>query len=161
MTEFLLVGIFLLVVICAASLRIVPPTERVVVYRLGRIHGTRGPGLVTKMPFLDQFVSIPLGPQSIEIPAESQPGGGGYVVVYQVLDPERAVSEVHDYRDAMEKLAQTSIRSVLASRSASGILFEPSTSEMRSAIESGANGWGIAVMEVTRRAVPGSAEIGG
>ena len=106
-------------VLFAASLRVVKQYERGIVLRFGKLIGVRGPGLNGIMPFIDRLtkvnmriVTTVLEPQEV-ITRDNVTVRVDAVVYYQVLEPDKAVINVDNYRDAIIQLALTTLRSVL------------------------------------------------
>src|SRR6516165_8053771 len=102
--EFMTGGFFVLVVIIAAflamSIRILNEYERGVIFRLGRIQGAKGPGLILLIPLLDKMVRVDLRTVTLDVPAQDAITGDNVtvkvnaVIYFRVVDPSRAVIEV-------------------------------------------------------------------
>jgi regulator of protease activity HflC (stomatin/prohibitin superfamily) len=109
----------LLAVSLATSLKVLNEYERGVIFRLGRIIGAKGPGLIILIPFVDRMVRIDLRTITLDIPPQDVISRDNVtikvnaVVYFRVVDPNRAVVEVENYLMATSKLAQTTLRSVL------------------------------------------------
>jgi regulator of protease activity HflC (stomatin/prohibitin superfamily) len=109
-----LVGIFLIL-----SIKVLNEYERAVIFRLGRIIGAKGPGLIILIPVIDRMVRIDLRTITLDVPPQDVISGDNVtikvnaVVYFRVVDPNRAVVEVENYLLATSKLAQTTLRSVL------------------------------------------------
>jgi len=108
-----------ILVLFAASLRVVKQYERGIVLRFGKLTGVRGPGLNGIMPFIDRLIKVNmrivttvLEPQEV-ITRDNVTVRVDAVVYYQVLEPDKAVINVDNYRDAIIQLALTTLRSVL------------------------------------------------
>ncbi|OGO31135.1 MAG: hypothetical protein A2Z29_00070 [Chloroflexi bacterium RBG_16_56_11] len=111
--------ILVVLILLAASLRIVKQYERGVVFRFGRLVGVRSPGLNAIIPFIDRMVKVSLrivttvlDPQEI-ITRDNVTVKVDAVVYYQVLEPEKAIINVENYAEAIIQLALTTLRSVL------------------------------------------------
>ena len=112
--------VFVALNVAASSIRIVKQYERGLVFRFGRLVGIREPGFNLILPFLMDRMTIVslristmvLEPQEV-ITKDNVTVKVDAVVYFMVLDPERAVINVEDYRQAMTQLAQTTMRSVL------------------------------------------------
>src|SRR5512146_2879752 len=97
-----LVGVIVLVVIVflATAIRIVPEYQRVVVFRLGRCIGEKGPGLVLLIPFVDRPVRVDLREQVREIPAQTSitkdnaPISIDFLWYFKIFDPQQSVLQV-------------------------------------------------------------------
>ncbi|HJX12501.1 MAG TPA: slipin family protein [Dehalococcoidales bacterium] len=111
--------VLVVLILLAASLRIVKQYERGVVFRFGRLAGLRNPGLNAIIPFVDRMTKVSLrivttvlDPQEV-ITRDNVTVRVDAVVYYKVLEPEKAVINVESYRDAIIQLALTTLRSVL------------------------------------------------
>jgi len=113
-----ILGVFLLIVLSAA-IKIVNEWERGVILRLGRLVGARGPGIFLIIPLIDRMIKVNLRVQTLDIPSQEAISRDNVTVkvnavaFFRVVDPERAIVEVEDYRRATWQIAQTSLRSVL------------------------------------------------
>lgn len=114
-----LIVIVLLLVLLIASLRVVREYERVVVFRLGRLRGSLGPGLVLMLPFLDRSVRVDLRVVTLTIPPQevitrdNVTARVNAVVMFKVADPVRSVMAVENHAIATSQFAQTTLRSVV------------------------------------------------
>lgn len=101
------------------GVRIIPEYERAVVFRLGRIIGLKGPGLIFVIPLVDRVIRVGLRTVTLEVPVQevitrdNVPCKVNAVCYFRVLDPVKAVVQVLDYIVATSQIAQTSLRSVL------------------------------------------------
>ena len=116
------IGILLIVLlILSSSVRIVPEYKRLVIFRLGRLAGSRGPGIVFLIPVIDRPVSVDLRILTMDVPVQevitkdNVPIKVNAVVYFRVLDPSHSVVEVENYVLATSQLAQTTLRSVVGS----------------------------------------------
>src|ERR1041385_5132391 len=116
-----LLGLVLLVIliVLAQSIRVVREYERVVVFRLGKVVGARGPGLVIVLPVIErmltvnmQVVTFDVTPQDI-ITKDNVTVRVDAVVYFKVVDPVRAVVVIRDYAFATQRIAQTTLRATL------------------------------------------------
>jgi regulator of protease activity HflC (stomatin/prohibitin superfamily) len=116
--------IFIFIVICAftfiaACVKVLNEYERGVIFRLGRIIGAKGPGLIVLLPIMDRMIRIDLRTITLDVPPQDVITRDNVtvkvnaVVYFRVVDPNRAVVEVENYLLATSKLAQTTLRSVL------------------------------------------------
>ena len=114
----LVVAAILLLVLLIASLRVVREYERLVVFRLGRLRGPLGPGLVLLLPYLDRSVRIDLRVVTLTIPPQevitrdNVTARVNAVVMFQVADPVKSDGGGEPYR-ATSQYAQTTLRSVV------------------------------------------------
>ena len=141
--------------------------ERVVVLRLGKLHAIRGPGLFVIIPFVDTIASwIDQRIHTTEINAEQAltkdtvPVNIDAIVFWQVHDPERAALEIADYRQAITRVSQTSLREMVGSSLLSTLLSDRKQGDALLCQEIGRKTaeWGVAVSSVEIRdiAVPPS-----
>ncbi len=111
--------IFIAVIFLISCFRILNEYERAVVFRLGRIIGAQGPGVVLILPLIDRMIRVDMRTITLDVPAQDVISRDNVtlkvnaVVYFKVVDPNRAVTEVENYLLATSKLAQTTLRSVL------------------------------------------------
>ena len=118
-TALCLIGGVILVVIAfiANAIRIVPEYQRLVVFRLGRCVGAKGPGLVLLIPVIDRAVKTDLREQVREIPHQTSitkdnaPISIDFIWYYKVLDPTESILQVGNFETAAQGMATTTLRS--------------------------------------------------
>lgn len=150
---FVLVILFFLLVVLLAAIKIVQEYERGVVFRLGRFVGVRGPGLILLIPFIERMVKVDLRVVALDIPAQECITRDNVtvkvnaVVYFFVLDPEKAVIAVEDYRRATWQVAQTTLRSTLGQHELDDLLSrrERINLELQRIIDEVTEPWGIKV----------------
>ena len=114
---FLLIAVFIL----ASAVKVVPEYQRVVVFRLGRLVGSKGPGIVLVIPVIDRVVRVDLRVVTLDVPVQevitkdNVPIKVNAVVYFRVMDPAFSVVEVENYILATSLLSQTTLRSVVGS----------------------------------------------
>ena len=102
-----------------SAVRIVQEYERGVIFRLGRLVGAKGPGLFFIVPIIDRMMKIDLRTVTLDVPTQEAITYDNVTVkvnavaYFRVIEPERAVVQVEDYRRATYQIAQTSLRSVI------------------------------------------------
>ena len=102
--------------------------QRIVVFRLGRLLGIKGPGLVFVVPIIDKVIKLDLRTRVIDVPKQRVITKDNVtvdvdaVVYYRITDPEKAVIEVQRYEVATSLLAQTTLRDVLGQQSLDEVL---------------------------------------
>ena len=102
-----------------SAVRVVQEYERGVVFRLGRLVGAKGPGLFFIIPIIDRMVKIDLRTVTLDVPTQEAITHDNVTVkvnavaYFRVIDPEKAVVQVEDFRRATWQIAQTSLRSVI------------------------------------------------
>jgi regulator of protease activity HflC (stomatin/prohibitin superfamily) len=116
--------------------------ERAVIQTMGRLSGVKGPGLVFVIPGLQQMTRVDMGIATVELPNAT--------VTYRVIDPAKALFGVADFRSAMATLAETTLKRVVAGRSADALVFERKGVEDEVVKSMGAISapWGIHVAKV-------------
>lgn len=112
-----LIGV--VVVAFVTCVKVMNEYERGVIFRLGRIIGAKGPGLIILIPVVDRLIRIDMRTITLDVPPQDVISKDNVtlkvnaVVYFRVVDPNRAVVEVENYLLATSKLAQTTLRSVL------------------------------------------------
>ena len=134
--------------------------ERAVVLRLGKLKGIYGPGLFVIIPFIDEVPAwLDQRIQTTEFNAEQAlskdtvPVDVDAVVFWQIHDPERAALEITDYRSAIERVAQTSLREMVGSSLLSTLLSDRKHGDevLRAEIERKTSEWGVTAISVEIR----------
>jgi regulator of protease activity HflC (stomatin/prohibitin superfamily) len=157
---FLPVFTAILAILAPMGLKLANQWERAVVLRLGKLHGVKGPGLFVIIPFVDTVASwIDQRIQTTEFNAESAlsrdtvPVNIDAVVFWQIHDPERAALEIADYRHAIYRVAQTSLREMVGSSPLSMLLSDRKQGDelLRDEIARKTGEWGVAVLSVEIR----------
>jgi len=116
---FWIIALAFIVIIIAASIRILLEYERGVVFRLGRFSEVKGPGLKFIIPIIDQLKKINMRTVAMDVPPQDIITRDNVsvkvnaVLYFRVVQPEKALIEVDNYLYATSQLAQTSLRSVL------------------------------------------------
>jgi regulator of protease activity HflC (stomatin/prohibitin superfamily) len=140
----------------ATSVRVLREYERGVVFRLGRLMEQRGPGLVLLMPTIDRMVRVSLRTVTLRVPAQEVitrdniPARVTAVAYYKVIDSNRAITEVENFRDATLQIAQTTLRSVLGGADLDTLLAEREqlNEALQHVIDAQTEPWGIKVTAV-------------
>src|SRR3954447_6778356 len=159
MTAIFVVLIIIVAVVVAAaasSVRILREYERAVVFRLGRLLGQKGPGIVVLIPGVDRMVRVDLRTVTFDIPPQdlitrdNVPAKVNAVTYFQVVDPIRAVVKVERYRAATSQIAQTTLRSVLGKADLDMLLSERErlNEALQQIIDEQTDPWGIKVTTV-------------
>ncbi len=147
---------FLLLFVISWTVRVVPEYRRLVLFRLGRLVGSRGPGLVFVIPFLDRTVTVDLRILTLDVPVQEVITRDNVaikvnaVVYFRVLEPAKSVVEVENYVIATSQLAQTTLRSVVGSVELDEVLSsrEKINQELQKIIDERTDPWGIKVSAV-------------
>jgi regulator of protease activity HflC (stomatin/prohibitin superfamily) len=150
-------GILLIaVVLLTSAVKIIPEYQRGVVFRLGRLVGAKGPGLVLIVPFVDRMVRTDLRVVTLDVPVQevitkdNVPIKVNAVVYFRVMDPNRSVVEVENYIMATSQLSQTTLRSVIGRAELDEVLSEREkiNLELQKIIDEKTDPWGIKVSAV-------------
>ena len=116
---WIVLAVIFLSIILPSALRILREYERAVVFRLGKLIGAKGPGLVFLIPIVDRMVRMDLRVITISVAKQevmtrdNVPVTMDAVVYFRIVDPEAAVVKVENYLQATSLIAQTTMRSVL------------------------------------------------
>jgi len=153
--------VVLLLIILGAAIRIVPEYQRLVVFRLGRVLGAKGPGLVLLVPFVDRGVRVDLRetyfdvqPQSA-ITMDNAPVSVDFFVYMKVVDPLPSVLAVEDFEGAARGIAITTLRAVVGAMLLDDVLAkrEEINEALRLKLDDVTNRWGIKVTAVEIREI--------
>jgi len=156
----ILIVIFLLLLLSSA-IKIMPEYQRIVVFRLGRLQGIKGPGLVFIIPIIDRYIKIDLRTRVIDVPKQriitedNVTVDVDAVVYFRVVDPQKAIVEVQRYDVATSLQAQTTLRDVLGRQNLDDLLSnrEKLNKSLQEIIDTATDPWGIKVSAVTIRDV--------
>jgi regulator of protease activity HflC (stomatin/prohibitin superfamily) len=148
-----IVAVFVLILL-AASIRIVQEYERGVIFRLGRVlPGARGPGLFFIIPIIDRMVKVNLQIVTLDVPPQDIITKDNVtvrvnaVVYFQVFQPVKAIVEIQNYLFATSQIAQTTLRAILSKVDLDDILTERDrlNSELQRIIDDLTDPWGVKV----------------
>jgi regulator of protease activity HflC (stomatin/prohibitin superfamily) len=156
-----LIALVIVIIILSQAIKIVREYERVVIFRLGRISGAKGPGLFFIIPIVDRTVRIDLRVFTIDvkkqvvITRDNVSVEVDAVIYYRVVDPINAVIQVSDYNLATSLLAQTTLRDVLGQIELDDLLSkrEELNKRLQEILDRYTDPWGIKVTAVTLRDV--------
>jgi len=156
----IIIVIFFLMLL-SSSIKIMAEYQRIVIFRLGRLLGIKGPGLVFVVPVIDKVIKLDLRTRVIDVPKQRVITKDNVtvdvdaVVYYRITDPEKAVIEVQRYEVATSLLAQTTLRDILGTQSLDELLSkrEELNKNLQTIIDQGTDPWGIKVSAVTIRDV--------
>ncbi|MBI5582486.1 MAG: slipin family protein [Deltaproteobacteria bacterium] len=152
LAAIIILGIFFL----SSAIRILNEYERGVVFRLGRVIGAKGPGLIILIPILDKMVKVDLRTVTMDVPAQDVITRDNVsvkvnaVVYFRVMDAVKATVEVQQYLYATSQLAQTTLRSVCGQAELDKILSEREkvNTEIQEILDMHTDPWGIKVSVV-------------
>jgi len=164
---FLFLGGFALLVILASMIRIVREYERLVVFRLGRCLGTKGPGLVLLIPFIDKAVKVDQREQFMEIPhqvcitKDNAPIGVDFLIYWKVVNPELSVLQVGEFARASVGIATTTLRAVIGDIDLDDVLAqrEHINQVLRVKLDEVTERWGVKVTAVEIREIEPPREV--
>lgn len=142
--------------VVASAIRILTEYERAVVFRLGRLIGAKGPGLVILIPFIDRMRKVDLRVVTLDVPTQEAITHDNVtirvnaVVYYRVLDPSSAIVAVEDYQRATWQIAQTTLRNVIGQSELDQILSDRDSINLslQHIIDEATEPWGIKVVTV-------------
>jgi regulator of protease activity HflC (stomatin/prohibitin superfamily) len=153
---FWILAVVLIVFFLAAAIRILREYERGVIFRLGRVIATKGPGLIILIPVIDKMVKVSLRLVTMDVPAQDVITRDNVsvkvnaVIYFRVMDPSNAVIEVENYLFATSQLAQTTLRSVCGQVELDELLAEREkiNTQLQSILDHATDPWGIKVTTV-------------
>jgi regulator of protease activity HflC (stomatin/prohibitin superfamily) len=157
----------LAVLLIASSIKVLREYERGVVFRLGRLVGSRGPGIFFLIPVVDRMVKVSLRTHTMDVPPQDIITKDNVsvkvnaVLYFRVLEPHKAIVEVEDYFYATSQLAQTTLRSILGQAEMDELLSarDKINQELQVIIDSHTDPWGIKVSMVEVKHVDLPAEM--
>lgn len=143
------------------AVRVVPEYQRLVVFRLGRCVGDKGPGLVLLIPIIDRAVRVDLREQVREIPHQTSitkdnaPISIDFLWYYKVLNPTESVLQVGNFEAAAQGMATTTLRSVIGGILLDGVLSEREhiNNLLRTRLDEVTERWGVKVTNVEIREI--------
>src|SRR5919199_1349428 len=153
----LLVGIgivlLLLIIVLPMAIKIVPEYQRMMVFRLGRAIGTKGPGLIFLIPILDRGIRVDLREQYLEIPHQTAITEDNasisidFIVFTKVVDAQMSVLAVQNFEGAAQNIAATTLRSVVGDMPLDDVLSKRETMNevLRAKLDGMAKGGGVKV----------------
>jgi regulator of protease activity HflC (stomatin/prohibitin superfamily) len=155
MGSALIIALVVLVLL-KMSIYVLREYERGVMFRLGRLVGVRGPGLILIIPFFDRLVRVSLRIVAMDVPPQDVVTKDNVsvkvnaVVYFRVFEPDKAIVEVQDYNYATSQLSQTTLRSVIGGAELDELLSarEKINQELQSILDRQTDSWGIKVSAV-------------
>lgn len=151
-----LVAAVLLLALLAASVRVVREYERLIVFRLGRLQGARGPGLILIVPLVDRTRWVTLQVETADVQPQDVITKDNVtvrieaVVYYRVIDPVKAIVAIRDYEEAIPRIAQTTLRASLGRHELDDLLANQETinEQLKTQIDIATEEWGVQVVAV-------------
>ncbi len=153
--------IIFLLIIASAAIKILREYERGVIFRLGRLLGAKGPGIIFIIPGVDKLLRVSLRTVALEIPPQDVITRDNIsikvnaVVYFRVIDPNKAVVEVENYLYATSQLAQTTLRSIIGQSQLDELLSERDklNVQLQDMLDRHTEPWGIKVSLVETKQV--------
>ncbi len=144
------------VIILSNAVRILPEYERGVIFRLGRLVGLKGPGIIFLIPIVDRITRVSLRTVVMDIPPQDVITRDNVsvkvnaVVYFRVVEPNKAIVEVENYLFATSQLSQTTLRSILGQSSLDELLAERDkiNADLQKVIDLHTEPWGIKISNV-------------
>lgn len=168
-TALCLVGAVVLIAVAfiASAIKIIPEYQRLVIFRMGRCIGAKGPGIIILIPIIDRSVRVDLREQIREIPHQSSitednaSVGVDFLWYYRVLDPTQSVLQVQDFEAAAAGMATTTLRAVIGSILLDDVLSkrEHINNLLRARLDEVTERWGVKVTNVEIREINPEREI--
>ncbi|HUI86822.1 MAG TPA: SPFH domain-containing protein [Nitrososphaerales archaeon] len=161
--EIVVVVLILIIVLAliAYSVKIIREYERLVVFRLGRLVGARGPGVVLVLPFVNRFNKIDLRERYLEVPhqtcitKDNAPTDIDFLIYYKVMEATQSVVQVQNFEGASIGIATTTLRAVVGDIPLDELLAkrEQINQVLRSKLDEVTERWGIKVTNVEIREI--------
>ena len=153
---FYILGAVLVVLFLVSAIKVLKEYERGVIFRLGRVIQTKGPGLIILIPVIDKMVKVSLRLVAMDVPSQDVITRDNVsvkvnaVVYFRVMDPTNATIEVENYLFATSQLAQTTLRSVCGQVELDELLAEREkiNTQLQNILDKHTDPWGIKVATV-------------
>jgi regulator of protease activity HflC (stomatin/prohibitin superfamily) len=147
---------FIAVILLSSAIRVLREYERAVVFRLGRLIGQKGPGLIFLIPIIDRMVRVDLRTVTLNIPPQevitrdNVPASVNAVAYFKVVNANDSIVQVENYLSATSQIAQTTLRAVLGKAELDDLLAERErlNDELQKIIDEQTEPWGIKVTTV-------------
>jgi len=155
------VVLLFLIILASMAIKIVRDYQRLVVFRLGRCIGQKGPGLIILIPIIDQPVWVDLRELFLEIPSQTcitrdnAPISIDFLIYWKVMDPERSVIQVANFAGASQGIATTTLRAVVGDIMLDDVLAkrEQINLVLRTKLDEVTERWGVKVTSVEIREI--------
>jgi regulator of protease activity HflC (stomatin/prohibitin superfamily) len=161
--DLILIAVFLLILVgfLASAIRIVPEFKRLVILRLGRFVGMKGPGLVFRIPIIDQLLWVDLRESYFDVPhqtcitKDNAPTDIDFIVYYKVVDPRASVLNVSDFKGAALGISTTTLRAVIGEMMLDEVLAKRDEINhvLRSKLDEVTERWGVKITNVEIREI--------
>ncbi|MBD3376602.1 slipin family protein [candidate division KSB1 bacterium] len=149
----LVILVIFLVLLLTSAIKILREYERGVIFRLGRLVASKGPGIIFIIPVVDRMVKVSLRTIAMDVPPQDIITKDNVsvkvnaVLYFRVIDPNKAIVEVEDYLYATSQLSQTTLRSIIGQAELDDLLSKRDkiNQELQGIIDSHTDPWGIKV----------------
>ena len=156
MSMFGILAIVLLILFLSAAIKVLREYERGVIFRLGRLINTKGPGIIIIIPIVDKLIRVSLRLVAMDVPPQDVITRDNVsvkvnaVIYFRVMDPNNAIVEVENYLFATSQLAQTTLRSVCGQVELDELLSERDkiNTTLQEILDKHTDPWGIKVSNV-------------
>lgn len=153
---YLIIIVIFVIFILSSAIKILREYERGVIFRLGRLIQTKGPGIIFLIPIVDRMIKVSLRIVVLDVPPQDIITKDNVslkvnaVVYFRVVQAEKAVVEVADYLFATSQISQTTLRSILGNSMLDEILSERDkiNHELQKIIDERTEPWGVKVTAV-------------
>jgi len=158
---FVIILLIIFLALLAASIKIIREYERVVQFRLGRLTGAKGPGIVIVLPIINRLVKVDLRERYLEVPhqtaitKDNAPVAIDFLIYYKVVDASQSIVQVQNFTGASVGLATTTLRAVVGDIPLDELLSkrEQINSILRTRLDEVTERWGIKVTNVEIREI--------
>jgi regulator of protease activity HflC (stomatin/prohibitin superfamily) len=156
MGSIVTVVVIFVALVLISGIKILKEYDRAVLFRLGRLIGAKGPGIIYVIPFIDKMFKVSTRVVTLDVPAQDVITKDNVsikvnaVVYFKVIDPNKAITEVENYLFATSQIAQTTLRSVCGQGELDKLLSEREkiNMELQEVIDKHTSPWGIKVSTV-------------
>jgi regulator of protease activity HflC (stomatin/prohibitin superfamily) len=153
---YLIPALVIVVFFVSSAIKILREYERGVVFRLGRLIGSKGPGIIFLIPLVDKMVKVSLRTIAMDVPPQDVITRDNVsikvnaVIFFRVIDPRQAVVQVEDYLYATSQISQTTLRSVLGQVELDDLLAsrDKINQQLQRIIDEQTDPWGVKVTTV-------------
>jgi|SRR5665648_1983 len=153
--------LIIVIIILSQSIKILREYERGVIFRLGRLVGAKGPGLILLIPIVDKMVRVSLRVITMDVPPQevitkdTVPVKVNAVIYFKVVNPENSVVQIQDFINATSQIAQTTLRSVLGQMELDELLTqrEKINQTLQKIVDEHTGPWGVKVTAVETKDV--------
>jgi len=150
---FIATALAFLIILIASAIRVLREYERGVIFRLGRLIGAKGPGLIILIPVIDRMVKVSLRTVVMDVPPQDVITRDNVsiqvnaVIYFRVIDPEKAIVQVENFLFATSQLSQTTLRSIVGQIELDELLAqrEKINKDLQEIIDKHSDPWGIKV----------------